>query len=46
MKDKITLERIKLMHTDVWDEVNQIYDLIAQALSGRAICRFSYTLKT
>ena len=46
MKDQITLERIKLMHPDVRDEVNEIYDLIAQALSGRAICRFSYTLRT
>ena len=46
MKDKITLERIKLMHPDVREEVNKIYDLIAQALSGRAICRFSYTLRT
>jgi len=46
MKDQITLDRIKLLHPKVRDEVYEIYDEICEALKGRAICRFSYTLRT
>lgn len=44
--DKITLERIKLLHPKLRDEVTNIYNEICEALSGRAICRFAYTLRT
>lgn len=44
--DKITLDRIKLLHPSIIDEVNSIYKEICEALKGRAICRFSHTLRT
>lgn len=47
MEDKITLERIKLLHPKVRAEVEHIYRAqIVPALSGKAICRFAYTLRT
>ena len=46
MKDQITLDRIKLLHPKLRDEVMEIYDEIFEALSGRAMCRFTYTLRT
>ena len=46
MKDQITLDRIKLLHPKVRDEAFEIYDEICEALSGSAMCRFSYTLRT
>jgi peptidoglycan L-alanyl-D-glutamate endopeptidase CwlK len=46
MKDNITLERIKLIHPKLREEVMEIYDEICEALSGSAMCRFSYTLRT
>lgn len=46
MSDKITLERIKLLHPKVRAEVEQIYKEICEALKGRAICRFAYTVRT
>jgi len=46
MKDQITLDRIKLLHPKVRDEVTEIYDEICEELKGRAKCRFSYTLRT
>ena len=46
MKDNITLERIKLIHPKLREEVMEIYDEICEALKGRAICRFTYTLRT
>jgi peptidoglycan L-alanyl-D-glutamate endopeptidase CwlK len=46
MIDKITLNRIKLMHPKLIDEVTKMYDEIVKALNGQAICRFSYTLRT
>ena len=45
-KDKITLQRIELLHPKVKDEVKAIYDEICNVLTGRAICRFAYTLRT
>lgn len=46
MKDPITLKRIALMHPKLREEVTDIYEEICNALSGRAMCRFSYTLRT
>lgn len=46
MKDQKTLERIKLMHPKLIKEVEEIYDEICEALTGRAICRFTSTLRT
>lgn len=46
MIDKITLSRINLIHPSLVDEVNSIYKEIREALKGRAICRFAYTLRT
>ena len=45
-KDQITLDRIKLLHPKLRDEVVNIYDEICEALKGKALCRFSYTLRT
>lgn len=47
MEDRITLERIKLLHPKVREEVEHIYRAqVVPALTGRAICRFAYTLRT
>lgn len=46
MKDQKTLDRIKLMHPKLIKEVEDIYDEICEALTGRAFCRFTYTLRT
>lgn len=45
-QDKITLERIKKLHPKVVSEVEKIYNEICLALTGKAICRFAYTLRT
>ncbi len=44
--DKITLDRIEKMHPAVRQEVRAMYAEICAALTGKAICRFSYTLRT
>lgn len=47
MSDKPTLDRIELLHPAVRQEVKDIYlNEIIPALSGKAICRFAYTLRT
>jgi len=47
MSDKITLDRIELLHPIIRQEVRNIYvNEIVPALTGRAICRFAYTLRT
>ena len=47
MEDKTTIERIKLMHPALRAEVEHIYrSQVVPALTGRAICRFSQTLRT
>lgn len=47
MIDKITLERIEFLHPAVRQEVKDIYsNEIVPALSGKAICRLAYTLRT
>lgn len=44
--DRITLERIKLLHPKVRDEVTDLYSDICKVLTGNAICRFTHTLRT
>lgn len=46
MIDTKTIERIKLLHPKVKDEVNDIYSEISNVLKGNAMCRFSHTLRT
>lgn len=46
MPDKITLERIELLHPSLREEAKEIYTEIQKALTGRSICRFSHTLRT
>jgi len=45
-KDAVTLERIKLLHPKLREEADLIYTEICEALSGKAMCRFSHTLRT
>ena len=44
--DKITLDRISILHPKVREEALEIYKEICEALKGRAMCRFSFTLRT
>lgn len=44
--DKVTLNRIQLLHPKLRDEVDAIYKEICEALTGNVFCRFSYTLRT
>lgn len=44
--DKLTIDRIKLLHPALRLEAKEIYDRICEALKGRAICRFAFTLRT
>jgi len=44
--DKATLDRIALAHPKVRDDLLAIYNEILQALTGKAICRFAYVLRT
>lgn len=44
--DKITLDRIKLLHPKLRDEALDIYQEICHALKGKAECRFTFTLRT
>lgn len=46
MKDKLTLERIELLHPKLRDEALKIYEEICEVLEGRAECRFAFTLRT
>lgn len=46
MQDKITLQRIERLHPKLREEVQSIYREICEALTGRAICRFTHTLRT
>ena len=46
MIDEKTIERIALMHPKLREEVRDIYFQISAALTGKAFCRFSYTLRT
>lgn len=44
--DNITIQRIQLMHPKLVAETTELYQEIAAALKGSAICRFAYTLRT
>jgi len=45
--DKVTMDRIELLHPKIREEVKNIYlNEIIPALSGNAICRFAYTLRS
>jgi peptidoglycan L-alanyl-D-glutamate endopeptidase CwlK len=44
--DKITLERIKLLHPELRKEALDIYTEICKRLSNNVQCRFTYTLRT
>ena len=44
--DKITLERIKLLHPAVREEAGKIYADICAAMPAGVVCRFTYTLRT
>jgi len=44
--DKITLQRIELLHPAVRDEAKEIYAEICERLTGKTLCRFSHTLRT
>ncbi|HEX2536073.1 MAG TPA: M15 family metallopeptidase [Chitinophagaceae bacterium] len=44
--DGLTLRRIQWLHPALRNEATMIYARIATALAGRAVCRFSSTLRT
>ena len=46
MIDKITLDRIELLHPKLKEEAKLIYSEIAKSLSNGVMCRFSHTLRT
>jgi peptidoglycan L-alanyl-D-glutamate endopeptidase CwlK len=44
--DKATLDRIEKLHPKLKGEALEIYKEINKELTGRAICRFAFTLRT
>lgn len=45
--DQLTLDRIELLHPKIREEVKTIYlNEVVPALTGPAICRFAFTLRT
>jgi peptidoglycan L-alanyl-D-glutamate endopeptidase CwlK len=44
--DKVTKERIALLHPKLRDEAFAIYEDIVEALGDKAMCRFTSTLRT
>jgi peptidoglycan L-alanyl-D-glutamate endopeptidase CwlK len=44
--DKITLERIKLLHPALREEAGKIYADICAAMPEGVVCRFTHTLRT
>lgn len=44
--DNKTIERIQLIHPKLREEVTNIYKEICNALSGKVLCRFAYTLRS
>lgn len=44
--DQKTLERIDLLHPAVRKDARDLYEEICKALTGKAICRFAYTMRT
>ncbi len=45
-QDQKTLERISNLHPKLKEDTFRIYNEICEALTGRAVCRFSHTLRT
>lgn len=45
-QDAITLKRIETLHPSLREEAFAMYKEICEALTGRAICRFTHTLRT
>lgn len=45
-KDKLTLDRIELLHPKLRKEAKEIYEQICRAVSGNVVVRFSWTLRT
>ena len=46
MTDKLTLDRIELLHTSVKNESLAIYKEICGALTGNVLCRFAHTYRS
>lgn len=46
MVDKITLDRIELLHPKIREKVKNAYLECCETLTGKAILRFAYTLRT
>ena len=46
MSDKVTLDRIDLLHPIVREEAKAIYAEICERLTGRAKCRFAFTYRS
>jgi len=44
--DKITLERIQMLHPKLRDEAMDLYEEIVNALGNKVMCRFTHTLRT
>lgn len=44
--DKVTIDRIADLHPKLREEALEIYKEICEALTGRALCRFAFTLRT
>ena len=44
--DKLSLQRIKLLHPDVVAKAEKVLEAMTAALTGRATVRFTYTLRT
>lgn len=45
-QDPITLKRIDLLHPELREPTKIMYEEICEALTGKAICRFTHTLRT
>jgi len=46
MMDKITLDRIKLLHPALREEATKIYADICATMPAGVVCRFTHTLRT
>ena len=44
--DRVTIDRIGLLHPRLRSEAMDIYEEICETLKGRAMCRFTHTLRT
>jgi len=44
--DKITIERIQMLHPKLRDEAMDLYEDIVKVLGNQVMCRFTHTLRT